>query len=137
MKRKYILILVFFLLTTTGAFCRSGNKENKGSNTTATIESKVVGFVVDRNTGEAIAGAKVKIEGVDKEAYTDFDGQFEFVNLRPGTYTITCNMVTYEDFIISKVEIGTSGEKNPVTFRLSPVSNTPKVARKHPAINMG
>ena len=137
MNGKYILIIGFLLVSSVTGFSRSWNKGNRGSNEVATIESKVIGYVVDRNTGEAIVGAKVKIEGENQEAYTDFDGQFEFTNLRPGTYTIICNMVTYEDFKINKVEVGVKGEKSHVTFRLSPVSIAPKTTRKYPSVNLG
>ena len=59
--------------------------ENPKSKGEAKAAPSLVGMVVDQETGEALTGVSVKIDGTDKCVFTDFDGQFETKNLEPGT----------------------------------------------------
>ena len=138
MKYRSTLIIIALILSTTAGFSRNRTKEAASPNETpAQITSKVSGIVLDKTTGEALVGVKVKIEGCDQEEYTNFDGNFEFTNLKPGAYSIICNMVTYEDFRMNEVKIGADDPVKTITFRLSPVSVMPRSNRKSPAINLG
>jgi hypothetical protein len=57
---------------------------------------KLKGQVVDES-GNTLAGVEVKIEGLEKRAYTDFDGNFEIEGLKRGAYTIVVNLVSYKE----------------------------------------
>ena len=47
------------------------------------------GKVVDAATGEPVIGATVKVDGADKGAVTDLDGNFTIAGVKSGTVTIT------------------------------------------------
>ena len=68
------------------------------------------GKVIDKVTGETLAGVMVEIDGTDKQVFSDFDGNFSFENLSTGEYTITVSLISYEKSQ-AKVEIGKSCEK--------------------------
>ncbi len=46
------------------------------------------GTVFDFQSGEALTGVEVSIEGTDIKVYTDFDGNFEIDNVKPGNLTL-------------------------------------------------
>lgn len=59
--------------------------------------ARLFGTVTDAQTGNAIAGVKVTIDGL--VAYTDSLGQYLFEGLTPGGYTITFEKEGYETVI--------------------------------------
>jgi outer membrane receptor protein involved in Fe transport len=56
---------------------------------------KIAGTVKDKNTGEALIGADVVLEGTGMGSSTDADGFFAILNVPPGTYTLTVHYVGY------------------------------------------
>ena len=59
-------------------------------------KGKIAGSVKDSQTGEALVGANVEIEGLQAGASTDEDGDFFIINVHPGTYSITCSYIGYQ-----------------------------------------
>jgi hypothetical protein len=119
MKNKILVIVVLLVASISVGHAKNFPKGNEPKNE---LNNKVTGLVIDKSTGELLAGVLVKIEELDEEAYTDFEGKFEFHNIKPGDYSISCNMVSYENLKREEVEIG-SAEKE-ITLRLSPVEGT-------------
>ena len=133
--QKVILLTIAVIFNLQFAF--SENPTDK-SDLPEPNNLKVSGTVVDKTTGEALVGVKVKIEGTDREVYTNFDGKFEFDNLTPGEYNISYNMVTYEDLKLSNVKISSGENEHEVTVKLRPVSVAPKRNNQTaPALNFG
>jgi hypothetical protein len=54
-------------------------------------QNSFTGQVVDAETGQALSEVTVKIEGMDKEATTDENGEFKFDNLNPDEGTQSTN----------------------------------------------
>ena len=72
-------------------------KENKTEiNTEKSTELYLTGTVTDKLTGEALVGVEIKLKDTDKKVYTDFDGMFAFEEIKPGTYDISAQYVSYE-----------------------------------------
>lgn len=92
MKKTIVTILAFaiILLTSSNAFCITENNP-EGYNQ----QTSVSGTVVDKQTGESLAGVLVMIKGSDIKSYTDLEGNFSFKNLEPGTYTIAVKYISY------------------------------------------
>ncbi|MEX1277081.1 MAG: carboxypeptidase-like regulatory domain-containing protein, partial [Bacteroidota bacterium] len=67
--------------------------------------AKIVGSVIDAETGEAIVGANVFIEGTGMGAASDIDGKFVMTNVAPGTYTIVVSVISYAKQRITDVEV--------------------------------
>lgn len=80
-------------------------------------EAELSGEVVDASSQEAISGAQVVLQGVDKEATTGEDGAFTFEMVSPGTYTISVTADGYEDWS-QEVEVKEDGDS--VTVELEP-----------------
>lgn len=58
-------------------------------------DAKIVGSVIDSETGEAIVGANVLLEGTTTGAATDLDGKFTISGVKPGTYTLVVSVISY------------------------------------------
>jgi len=70
----------------------------------------LTGKVLDKSNQEAIAGALVKIDGIEKEVYTDLDGNFTISGIVPDTYKIKCSMISYNE-LEEEIEIDQKVEK--------------------------
>jgi len=66
---------------------------------------KISGRVVDAQTGEALAGANVVIDGTLLGASTDADGYYFIINIPPGIYTMTFSYVGYNDLKVRNVQV--------------------------------
>lgn len=64
-------------------------------------KTNVTGSVIDKNTGEALAGVKIVLSELNQTVYTDFDGNFEFEKISQGKYTIKAELISYEDKTIN------------------------------------
>ncbi len=58
-------------------------------------QGTVSGTVTDANTGEALAGANVVVEGTTMGAAADANGSFTINNMSAGNYTVTASMIGY------------------------------------------
>lgn len=72
-----------------------GNNElNVGLTPIAPAVANLYGVVADGDTGHALEGVKVTINGL--VTYTDSLGRYTFEGLTPGSYTITFEKEGYE-----------------------------------------
>jgi len=73
-------------------------------------QSNVVlsGQVIDLVSGEYLTGVEVEIEGHDQKVYTDFDGNFEFSNLKPGEYNIIASYISYNKSYVENINLRTN-----------------------------
>ncbi|MEL6820507.1 MAG: TonB-dependent receptor, partial [Calditrichota bacterium] len=56
---------------------------------------KIAGVVKDADTGEALPGAVVYLDGQNYGATTDVDGYYFILNVPPGSYTLVSEMLGY------------------------------------------
>ena len=56
--------------------------------TYAAPTGKIVGQLLDAETGQPIAGASVMVVGTKRGAVTDFDGRYIIGQIEPGTYSV-------------------------------------------------
>ncbi len=95
MKRFYtILMIISFLIGST--YASEDNKLAKETNSNSSNLTSINGVVLDKHTGEALAGVKVVIAELNKEVYTDLEGNFEFKNMSKDIYSIESEMISYE-----------------------------------------
>ncbi len=88
---RFFVLTGFLLVIMHNANASITNADNK-NNITA-----LQGVVTDRFTGEALTGVSVKLNETGEVTYTDFDGNFKFNNVEPGTYDITFSYISYRD----------------------------------------
>lgn len=73
--------------------------------------NSVMGKVVDMNSGEALVGVEITIEGSTKKAYTDLDGNFKIDNLQAGSYNVIASYISYSKSFIEKLEVKKSNQE--------------------------
>ncbi len=66
---------------------------------------KIVGRVYDASTKQGLPGVNVIIEGTTMGAATDLDGYFVILNVPPGTYDVTAQMIGYRKMTIQGVQV--------------------------------
>jgi outer membrane receptor protein involved in Fe transport len=71
----------------------------------AGLGGKIAGKVVDVETGEALLGANIVVEGQSLGAATDINGEYFILNVPPGTYSLKVSTIGYTSKIISGVRV--------------------------------
>lgn len=95
--KAVLLSIIFFLgLNINSAFSENDGKMVKSINESVSVSGKVI----DRNTGEPLAGVKIEINGVNANTYSDFDGNFYFKNIQPGNYNISSKLISYKKDLV-------------------------------------
>ncbi|MGD8415086.1 MAG: carboxypeptidase-like regulatory domain-containing protein [Candidatus Latescibacterota bacterium] len=80
---------------------------------------KIVGKITDAQTGEALPGANVIIDGTTIGAAADVDGQFLILQAPPGTHTLRVTMIGYATSLVEDVKVQ-SGLTTEINVALSP-----------------
>ncbi|HKL17372.1 MAG TPA: carboxypeptidase-like regulatory domain-containing protein, partial [Halalkalibaculum sp.] len=80
---------------------------------------KIVGKVVDAETGETIIGANVVISGTSQGDATDIDGKYSIDKVQPGIYSLTTSYISYTRKTLTGIEVEV-GEVVTVNIKLSP-----------------
>ncbi len=78
---------------------------------------KVSGKVTDRETGEALIGANVIVEGTNLGATTDLNGDYVILNVPVGTCTLVCSYVGYTNVTVHTVIVN-GGLTTELNFQL-------------------
>lgn len=68
---------------------------NEKAPVSATATTSLTGQVVDKTTGEALAGVKIALNESEIIVYTDLDGNFEISNVKVGNHNIKTNLISY------------------------------------------
>ncbi len=71
----------------------------------AQTTGRIAGKILDKKTGEELIGVTVLLEGTALGAVTDFEGKYNIVGVKPGTYNLVVSYVSYNKKIISGVEV--------------------------------
>jgi outer membrane receptor protein involved in Fe transport len=90
---KYVTILCLCLLLPATYIAYAGNT------------GKLAGDVKDSQTGEAMVGANVVLEGTTMGAATNIDGHYVILNVPPGKYTLIASAVGYNRKSVTGVSV--------------------------------
>jgi len=101
MKKLFILLIAVCVGFGISYAENDENTENPAPTTSMT------GKVIDKITGETLAGVMVELEGTDKYVFSDFDGNFTFEDLKPTEYNLTLSLISYEK---SKIKVNLKKE---------------------------
>ncbi|MCJ7552363.1 MAG: carboxypeptidase-like regulatory domain-containing protein, partial [Ignavibacteriaceae bacterium] len=66
---------------------------------------KINGVIRDAQTGEALIGANIIVEGTTIGAATNVDGFYVITNVPPGTFNLRASMVGYTQQVIQNVRV--------------------------------
>ena len=78
----------------------------------------VAGRVTDKQTGEPLIGASVVVEGTELGNATDLNGQYQIINVPPGTHSVIASYTGYNDQRATDVLVVQDNTAN-VDFKLS------------------
>lgn len=86
---------------------------------TNTAFAQIGGTILDRSTGEPVPFAYLHLEEINRAITADRNGEFQFQNVPPGTYTLSVHRIGFRDFT-RQIEIGQKNE--PLRIQLQPTS---------------
>ncbi len=78
----------------------------------------ITGTVVDANTGEAMIGATVRVDGTTLGAICDLDGNYRIAGVPVGTHAVTATMIGYQPMRITDIEVE-KGEVEKINFAIT------------------
>lgn len=113
MKRVLLFIVIAGVGLVALAFSFNGKSEKTAGNSELIT---IQGQVLDHRTNEALVGVKVTLDGTNKVAYTDFDGNYCFDQVQAGAHELTASYISYEQSIIKDLPLNKS--INQVNIRL-------------------
>ena len=90
---RNILTLCLCLVFAINNFAAESSKSEKS------IKNSISGTIVDKVTGEALAGVEVKLMGTDIKIYTDLEGKFEIKNVESGAHALKAKYISYQDVV--------------------------------------
>ncbi|MFA6233267.1 MAG: TonB-dependent receptor [Bacteroidota bacterium] len=99
---KWFLIAVLCILFPVAAMAQNG---------------KIAGKVTDRETGEPLIGANVMIDGSDRGAASNINGEFVILNVPIGKVTLVASYIGYQQITLRDVLIR-SNETTSADFQL-------------------
>jgi hypothetical protein len=108
--KKTVLSIIFVALLGV-VFADNEGVISKEAPAESTITVTLSGQVMDFNSGETLTGVEVSLEGTDIKTYTDFDGNFEFANVKPGKYNIIASYISYDKSLIENFEANSQNEQ--------------------------
>lgn len=80
---------------------------------------KLRGVVTDQETGEALVGANVILEGTARGASTDLNGVYVLLAIPAGTYTVQVSYIGYQEVALSNIRVS-ENQTTTQDFALSP-----------------
>lgn len=110
-KLRLKMNLKFYITLLILVFTKIGFSQN----------SSIKGKVIDDKTGETLPGASVVIKGTTTGSNTDLDGAFSINNLSPGTYSIRCQLISYNTKELSGIVVK-SGEPTIISISMQSAS---------------
>ena len=82
-------------------------------------EGTIKGRVTDSQTGEALIGANIVLQGTSLGAATDTDGIYEITEVSADTYSVEISYIGYEDVVLTNVIVD-SGQSITLDAQLEP-----------------
>ncbi|MFH1196621.1 MAG: TonB-dependent receptor [bacterium] len=86
----YNAVMVMFIFTSTVYMQTTG---------------KISGKVVDAETGEALVGTNIVLEGTSMGAAADISGEYYIINIPPGKYRLKASSVGYETVVMKDLAV--------------------------------
>ncbi|MBU1064848.1 carboxypeptidase-like regulatory domain-containing protein, partial [bacterium] len=71
----------------------------------AGISGKILGRILDSQTGEPLVGVNVVIEGTTMGAASNTQGNFIIINIPPGTVNLKASMIGFKPVIVQNVRV--------------------------------
>lgn len=109
--------LLLLLIPLSFTFSRTDNEPQTSANASKEMSGKIFGKVIDKESGEALAGANVVVKGTKMGAATSNTGQFVILNVPPDKYDIVASFMGYKSVVMSDVEVS-AGKSRELDFKM-------------------
>lgn len=83
------------------------------------LSAQVTGTIIDASSDEPVPFAYIHLEEINRAITADRNGNFQFQNVPPGTYTLSVHRIGFRDF---SRQIEVTEDLEPMTIRLQPAS---------------
>jgi TonB-dependent receptor len=103
------IVLLVALLTITGLLASDASAKS----------GKIIGNIVDSETGQPLIGASVYIKDTKMGAATDLDGNYVINRVPPGQYIVIVSSIGYDQVTVEEVLIA-EGESFPLNVTMQP-----------------
>lgn len=99
-------LLLFSMLLTGCTGYSSSTKDNITIKDSVELKGSciITGKVIDNDTNEPIKGANIVVFSKPKGTVTDLYGQFDIIDIQPGTYTLQVFCVGYSEKVIPDIQ---------------------------------
>jgi hypothetical protein len=118
--KAVVLSMVMMAMVAVNALAGSETKTEKPGEP-AVANTSISGVIVDEETGEALTGVEVKLNGSEEKTYTDFDGKFVFDGVTPGDYSVEAKIISYKP-VERKLKVNTN-EMHALNLELGTVAH--------------
>ena len=81
------------------------------------MSGKIDGSIKDKKTGDPLPGVNVMIQGTSRGAASGADGYYFILNIQPGTYTVSAEMMGYKKYIKQNIRV-VVGQTTKLNFEL-------------------
>lgn len=71
----------------------------------AQTTGKIAGKITDKDTGQGLPGANVILDGTNRGAAADLNGEYFVINVPPGVYDLRVQMIGYEAQRVTNVRV--------------------------------
>ncbi|MEE4197254.1 MAG: carboxypeptidase-like regulatory domain-containing protein [Bacteroidales bacterium] len=97
--KKLTTLFAFIIFSSSLILASNVNEEKESTkkSESAVLTTSLSGIILDKTTGEALVGVKVMVDGTEKAAYTDFEGNFEIKELIPGNHQLKASLISYKE----------------------------------------
>ena len=112
--KKVIVLLIALCIGITFSYAENDDNTDNSAATTS-----MTGKVIDKVTGETLAGVMVSLEGTEKYVFSDFDGNFTIEDLKPAEYNLTFSLISYEK---SEVKVKLIDSKDEIKVKMESVN---------------
>jgi outer membrane receptor protein involved in Fe transport len=110
MNRFFTLLFLFAILPGTAVVAQA----QTGS---------IAGTVIDRSDREPLIGVNIIVRGTTFGTVTNFDGDYEIRNIRPGEYSIEFRYIGYESMLYTGIRVA-AGEVTRINVEMNPQAIT-------------
>lgn len=113
-----ILAAALVTLSVNASANVKGDDKSTSSNSASAAALTINGQVVDKETGEALAGVTVRIGNTT--TYTDFEGNFSTTVMGCQTVSINANLISYNP---QEVKVDAATRNGTIKVELKPVKD--------------
>ena len=115
--KRYIMIFAVLLFSVNAGTALAVEDKNKDE---ATKTATVKGQVVDKITGEPLAGVSIEVPGTEKAVYTDFEGRFVISAIPAGSHDLHISYLSYQREYHNNMQFKSSNDHE-FKFKLQPI----------------